>query len=216
LKGFFLNDDGWFYLHLWIKTLKQMDSELRNDFISFVKGIVKLSEKEVDEILKVLKVGRIKKKELLLKEGDICRKVVFFNKGYFRFFYNSIQGDEITCDFYFSPGFITSYTSLITEMPSFVNVQAMENMEYLELRRGDLYNLYESNPLIDRLGRLMAESVAIASERHLFLLLNQTADTRYRTLLAQHPEYVRHIPLQYIASYLGIKQETLSRIRKSI
>lgn len=193
-----------------------MSSLLMHDFKSYLNSIVKLTTQQMDEIFMVLQGGKIRKRELLLKEGDICRKVVFFNKGYFRFFYNSTHGDEITCEFYFSPGFITSYTSLITGMPSFVNVQAMEDMEFLELRRDDLYKLYDENPALDRLGRLIAESVAIASERHLFLLLNQTAETRYRTLMTQHPEFVKHIPLQYIASYLGIKQETLSRIRKSI
>ncbi|NJO90910.1 MAG: Crp/Fnr family transcriptional regulator [Chloroflexia bacterium] len=140
---------------------------------------------------------------------------MFFCNGYFRFYHNDVSGNEITSDFYFSPGFITSYTSFVTGEPSFVNVQAMETMEILEFKRNDIYRLYTEYANFDRLGRLLAEMVAITSEKHLFLILNQTAETRYRNLLKEYPGFIKTIPLQYIASYLGITQETLSRMRKS-
>ncbi len=159
---------------------------------------------------------KIKKKELVAEHGKVCQKVLFVNKGYFRFFHIDTKGNEITSDFYFAPTFITSYTSFITGTPSFVNVQAMSDMEVLEISKKDLYDLYAQNPKIERLGRLIAEMVAIISEEHLFLLLNQTAEIRYKKLLQTNPQYVNTIPLQYIASYLGITQETLSRMRKSI
>ncbi len=89
-------------------------------------------------------------------------------------------------------------------------------MDVLELRKSDLYKLYDQYQSLERLGRIMAESIVISFEKHLFLLLNQTAETRYKNLLANHPQFIKHIPLQYIASYLGITQETLSRMRKSL
>ncbi|MPM60040.1 hypothetical protein SDC9_106887 [bioreactor metagenome] len=92
----------------------------------------------------------------------------------------------------------------------------MNDMEVFEFSKTDLLYLYEKYPRIERVGRLIAEAIAITSEEHLFLLLNQTAEMRYRRLLEKNPKYVNTIPLQYIASYLGITQETLSRIRKSV
>ncbi|MDI9516687.1 MAG: Crp/Fnr family transcriptional regulator [Tenuifilaceae bacterium] len=158
---------------------------------------------------------KIKKNELIAENGKVCNRLLFVNKGYVRFFHFDDNGTEITSDFYFAPTFVTTYTSFLTGLPSHVNVQAMCNMEALELSKNDLNELYERHPKFERVGRLIAESVAIHSEEHLFMLLNQPAGVRYRKLLEKYPLYINTIPLQYIASYLGITQETLSRIRKS-
>ncbi len=177
---------------------------------------IQLSREEISVFEDILTYKKIKKKELIAENGRVCQKVLFVSEGYFRFYHIDSKGNEITSDFYFAPSFITSYTSFIAGTPSFVNVQAMSDMEVLEFAKKDLYGLYDKYPKIERLGRLIAEEVVVISEEHLFLLLNQTAEMRYKRLLEKHPQYVNTIPLQYIASYLGITQETLSRIRKSI
>jgi CRP-like cAMP-binding protein len=91
----------------------------------------------------------------------------------------------------------------------------MGEMEVLVFTKTDLYKLYDIYPKIEKMGRLIAERIAINSEEHLFMLLNQTAEMRYKRLMEKNPKYVNTIPLQYIASYLGITQETLSRMRKN-
>lgn len=185
-------------------------------FKKYINQFIQMDEDDLQAIANIMEPGKLKKKEYFVTTNEICNKILFFNEGYFRFYHLDFNGNEITSDFYFAPGFITSYTSLITGNPSFVNVQAMEDMDVLELRKSDLYKLYDQHQSFERLGRIMAESIVISSEKHLFLLLNQTAETRYKNLLANHPQFIRHIPLQYIASYLGITQETLSRMRKSL
>jgi CRP-like cAMP-binding protein len=182
----------------------------------YITQFIRLSDIEFQAFADVLEPRTLKKKDHLIQTNKVCHKVYFFNNGYFRFYHFNNAGSEITSDFYFAPGFITSYTSFLTGNPSFVNVQAMDDMDVLEIKKSDLYNLYSQYPNIERVGRLIAESVAITSEQHLFMLLNQTAEDRYKKLLEQHPQFVQTIPLQYIASYLGITQETLSRIRKAI
>lgn len=182
----------------------------------YINQWIDLTSEEFDSLSGILTSKKLRKKDHIAEEGKICQNMFFALEGYVRFYHLDAKGNEITSDFYFAPSFLTSYTSFITGTPSFVNVQAMTDMEVLEFSKNDLYNLYNKHPKIERLGRLLAEHVAITSEQHLFLLLNQTAETRYRTLLKNHPQYVHTIPLQYIASYLGITQETLSRMRKSI
>jgi CRP-like cAMP-binding protein len=189
---------------------------MQKSFNQFILQHIVLSDEDLDILWNRMTPRKLLKKDHLVKTGEVCNRLAFFSSGYFRFYHINASGDEITSDFYFAPGFVTSYTSFITGNSSFVNVQAMEDMEVMELKRSDVYRLYDSNPSIERLGRLMGEMVAITSETHLFMLLNQTAENRYRNLLGKYPEFVRHIPLQYIASYLGITQETLSRIRKNI
>lgn len=189
---------------------------MRASLHHYINGFLQLTEEEFRVFEEILVYKTYKKKELFAESGKTCSKVLFFDSGYFRFFHVDFKGNEITSDFYFAPSFITSYTSFLTEMPSFVNVQAMADMEVLEFSKKDLYGLYDQYPGIERMGRLIAEQIAIISEEHLFMLLNQTAEMRYKRLLEKYPQFVNTIPLQYIASYLGITQETLSRIRKSI
>lgn len=185
-------------------------------FKKYVNQFIQLEEDEFHAIANILVKRKLAKKELFVRTNEICNKVLFFKEGYFRFFHFDTGGNEITSDFYFSPGFTTSYTSFITGNPSVVNVQAMDNMEVLEFGRSDLNMLYSQYSCIERLGRIIAESIAISYEQHLFLLLNQTAETRYKNLLEKYPQFIQQIPLQYIASYLGITQETLSRMRRSL
>lgn len=182
----------------------------------YIQQFISLKDEELDAIEKIATPKTLNKKELFIAAQEVSNKILFFDDGYFRFFHIDTSGNEITSDFYFAPGFITSYTSFITGMPSFVNVQAMEKMNILEIKKSDLEQLYTKYKNFERLGRLIAESVAINSERHLFLLLNQPADVRYKNLVEKHPQLLQNVPLQYIASYLGITQETLSRMRKQI
>jgi CRP-like cAMP-binding protein len=185
-------------------------------FKKYVNQFIQLKEDEFRAFENILESRQIRKKEHFVSVNEICNKVLFFREGYFRFYHTGTSGNEITSDFYFAPGFVTSYTSFIIGNPSFVNVQALEDMEVFQFRKNDLYSLYSNYPRFERLGRLIAESIVISSEKHLFLLLNQTAEIRYKNLLGKYPQFIKQIPLQYIASYLGITQETLSRMRKSL
>lgn len=189
---------------------------MRESFHRYINTIIQLSKEEIGFLEEIALCKKIRKNELVAENGKVCHKVWFTSEGYFRFYHIDLKGNEITSDFYFAPSFITSYTSFITGRPSFANVQAMNDMEVFEFSKKDLLNLYDKCPKLERLGRLIAESIAITSEEHLYLLLNQSAEMRYSRLLKKNPKYVNTIPLQYIASYLGITQETLSRIRKSV
>jgi CRP-like cAMP-binding protein len=188
-----------------------MSAQLRQ----YISSFIQLSEEEICAFENILTHQKMNKKALFAAKGSVCQKVLFCSEGYFRFFHMDDKGNEITSDFYFAPSFITSYTSFITGAPSFVNVQAMGEMEVLVFTKTDLYKLYDIYPKIEKMGRLIAERIAINSEEHLFMLLNQTAEMRYKRLMEKNPKYVNTIPLQYIASYLGITQETLSRMRKN-
>jgi len=180
----------------------------------FINAYTVLDTEDFDTILEKLTIKELRKKEHLVSAGETCNEIAFFEKGYFRFYHYSPAGVEITTDFRFAPHFITSYTSLITRKPSQVYVQAMESMVVWIIRYSDLMNLYNNHPRIERFGRIMAEQVAIESEKHLFSLLNFNAEERYNHLLKEYPDYIQNIPLQYLASFLGIKQETLSRVRQ--
>lgn len=185
-----------------------------NLFTQFAASISPLTPIEVAAIANVATTCTIPKRAHLIEAGQVANQLAFFTSGYFRFYHFNHLGEEITSDFYFAPNVVSSYTSLITQQKSKVYVQAMQNMDLLIIMRADLEKLYDQYPRIERLGRKLAEQVAITSENHLFSLLNYTAAERYEQLRLHHPEFIRQIPVQYLASYLGITRETLSRIRK--
>ncbi|MCY1633791.1 Crp/Fnr family transcriptional regulator [Marinifilum sp. D737] len=189
---------------------------LKKDFHDYLSRFVNLKEEEISAFYRKATIRKLKKREHFVKAGEHCSNVLFTNSGYLRFYHLSENGNEITSDFYFAPSFITSYTSFITKSQSLVSVQAMQDMEVLEFSREDIYKLYAKYSTVQTIGRMIAEQVAINSERHLFLLLGQSAETRYKELMEKYPQHIQSIPLQYIASYLGITKESLSRIRKSI
>lgn len=194
-----------------------MDStNLKEALKDYIRKFVHLSDEEFELLCDSFSYRRLKKSEHLIKAQEYCNRIIFTANGYFRFYHWNEKGMEITSDFYFAPSFITSYTSFLTGEPSLVNVQAMEAMEVLEISKSDLEKLYKKSRNVESLARKLAEMIAINSERHLFLLLGQSAETRYKILLNEHQEFIQSIPLQYIASYLGIAKESLSRIRKTI
>ncbi|RJP59078.1 MAG: Crp/Fnr family transcriptional regulator [Ignavibacteriales bacterium] len=188
-------------------------SEMKKSLHEFVNKFIQTDEELFDTIFNNFEYYKVARKELLLESGKVADKIYFLPEGFVRFFHTKKDGSEVTNDFYFAPGFITSFTSLIEQNPSIVNIQAMVKMDLLYIKYKNLIALYDQEHKIERLGRLIAEQVYISSEKHLFSFLNDSPQERYEWLIREYPEYIKNIPLHYLASFLGITPESLSRIR---
>lgn len=182
-------------------------------FRTFVNKFILTDDKLFDTLISNFEYKKVARKELLLETSKTANKIFFLSEGFVRFYHTKNDGTEVTSDFYFAPGFITSFTSFIDQKPSIVNIQAMVKMDVLFIKYKDLMALYDKEHKVERLGRLLAEQVFITSEKHLLSFLNDTPQDRYLWLMKEYPEYVKNIPLHYLASYLGITAESLSRIR---
>lgn len=190
-------------------------NKLQADLNTYLSAF-QLPEKALSDFYEALEVNRLDKRSYLLEAGKTARHLYFLAKGLARFFFINEEGQEITSDFYFAPGFIASFTSFVNQTPSQFTIQALMPVNALAISRNDLLDLYEKHPRLERMGRILTEQAYSEAEKHLLSLLNDAPKDRYLWLLQEYPQYVQHIPLQYLASYLGITPESLSRIRKRI
>jgi CRP/FNR family transcriptional regulator, anaerobic regulatory protein len=181
----------------------------------YVSQFITFSEEEWQMHQALLTRRFLKKGEFLLKAGEVCDHITFINKGLFRT-YMIINDDEVTSNFAFGGNYITEYTSFVSRQPSIDNIVAMEDAEILQMSYKDLQIAYDKAPVWQKFGRLMAEYVlTFISSRNKSLLFN-TPEERYLKLMKERPKVIERIPQHYIASYLGVKPESLSRIRKRL
>ena len=180
---------------------------------AFVEQKVRLEEGAWEVFEKRLSVRQLKKKELFLREGQICRQLGFITKGYVRLYY-LLNGEEITKDFNFENFFCGSYASFSLQQPSRFNVIAMEDVELYVFGREDLFGLYDEFASLQKFGRIMMEIMFIRKEQREASFLLDSAEQRYNELVEQNDQILQRVPLKYLASYLGMTAETLSRIRR--
>lgn len=183
--------------------------------IQSIQALVRLNPDEEKAFLDILMVRKLKKKEFLLREGDVCGSISFINEGCMRLFYN-VEGVENTFQFFFGDNWYTDYASFLTGAPSHENLQALEASEVVQFRRADALELFDRYPIFDRVGRIMAERAYLSLSKLNQMLTNETPQQRYLNLIKQRPDVVERIPQRHIASFLGVKPESLSRIRKRI
>lgn len=176
---------------------------------------ISLDKREQDVFISKILVRSYKKKELVLQEGEICRYAYFINTGCLRYYYN-VDGQENTAQFFFENGWYTDYHSFLTGKPTLQNIETLEETELLLLSAKDLQQFYIDMPKFERFGRLMAENAFLGIRQRSEMLENMTAKERYLALMKERPKVFERIPQHYIASYLGIKPPSLSRIRKEI
>jgi CRP-like cAMP-binding protein len=150
-----------------------------------------------------------------VEAGKVCRHLYFLERGAVRGFYD-LDGKMITHWFAFETDFFTSFHSFITQQPAVENIQAMEGSILWMISKTDLNSLLERYNLLEKLLRLSYEKYYIRLEERFVNAQFKTAAERYAQLLNQAPHIAERVPLGYIASYLGISQATLSRIRSRI
>jgi CRP-like cAMP-binding protein len=179
----------------------------------FIDRIVDVTDQEWKAHRDCLTRRFLKKGEFLVREGQVSSNVSFINAGSFRV-YKELNGQEIVKNFFFANEYATEYVSFLTRQPSEIFVKALEDTELIELHYDKLQLLYEEFPVWQKYGRLMAEHVFLQVAERSHRLLYHTPEENYVKLLQDRPDIIEKIPQHYIASYLGIQPESLSRIRK--
>jgi CRP-like cAMP-binding protein len=181
----------------------------------YIRKFVAYTDEELSVFLNSQKKRLIPKGGYLMEAGGVCDYVAFINKGYFRSFC-VIDNDEVTYNFSFEGNFFTDYPSFLTRQPSTETHHALVDCEVLTISYADMQRGYLERPSMEKFGRLMAEFIIMGIAERNRSMLFMSPEERYLNLMKTRPKVIANIPQHYIASYLGIQPESLSRIRKRL
>lgn len=155
------------------------------------------------------------KKQLIIRTGQIEDHLSFIEKGIVRYFVPKLEND-LTFTFAFDNSFISAYDSFITREPSNYQIQTLTPTLLWRITYADLQSIYTQTEIGNLVGRKASEELFLKKSQRELSLLNETAEQRYLKLFTDYPQLIQQIPLKYIASYIGITPQALSRIRKRI
>lgn len=176
------------------------------------KKFCALSEESKKAWSKKSKIIKLQKSEILVEEGKRSDKIWFIAKGIMRAFY--IKEGKKVCDWFaFDHEFISAITSFYSDAPSIHQIDAISEVTLLETSREDIGLLCEEFHVFEKLGRLSTTETMLRLQQRIVSLQFESAGQKLQNLLKQYPDIYLKLPLGDIASYLGISQETLSRLR---
>ncbi|HEV3251087.1 MAG TPA: Crp/Fnr family transcriptional regulator [Puia sp.] len=182
------------------------------DLIFFLNSIHPLSDGLRNYLAQTIQAKTIKKRDYLLKAGRVCDQIYFIEKGLLRCFY--LKNLSEVCSWFMKEGDVAiSIESFFLQKPSYESIQAVEETALHYISYKDLQYIYNQFPEFNFIGRVLTEKYYSQSEQRLYAIRMQRADERYGYLMQNLPELIKRVPSSYIASYLGITLETLSRIK---
>ena len=185
------------------------------EYLNALDSVSPLSKESKEALSEHISVRKVDRGDFILKFGEICRHIYFVDKGFVRIFYYK-DGKDITEWFADEKQFFFSIGSYFQHEPSQLIIEAIEDCEIIQLSKEGQDRLRMSNLEISNLIIGFYTRSLILSQKRMESLHFETASRRYQNLIARQPNILHKVPLQHIASFLGITQETLSRIRASM
>jgi CRP-like cAMP-binding protein len=194
--------------------------ELNADAITFlsqkIRAYADFTDEDLKKVLENFESRIYNRNQYLLKEGEICDFWGFIERGLIRSYSLKDDGEEYTIGCIPEDNFISESLSFVKRIPSSVNIHALEDTTLIFISYEKLQRLYLRFPEFERLARKLYEDRLASIKSRLLFRIQLNATDRYCYLLKAQPELIKRVPLKYIASYLGITDSTLSRVRRKI
>ncbi|MBT32554.1 MAG: cyclic nucleotide-binding protein [Thalassobius sp.] len=184
--------------------------------IDNIKEKTSIDQGDVELIKQVFEPVLLPKNRIIEEEGKIPKYLYFIVSGYLRLFHFDEKGDEITTHINCPPGFFTSYFHFINQTRSHENVECITECELLRITKADLDKLIAESLAMKNYSITVFQEAILYNETRSNELATLTAEQRYKKLIQNYPEILHNVPVQYIASFLGMKPESLSRIRRKM
>jgi CRP-like cAMP-binding protein len=185
-----------------------------SDFIDHIRKYVELDAAAVEVLNTYVKTIKLKKKEFLLKEGQICRSLYFVEKGCLRmFFVNDKMSEQIT-QFALENWWISDFFSFVDNKPSGYYIQAVENSDILSIDVQSYEAMLKDVPQMERYLRIIMQRALAASQLRVKYMYELSKEEFYIHFCESFPEFVQRVPQYMIASYLGLTPEYVSELRK--
>ena len=177
-----------------------------------IRQVIPLNDAEAGVIGQVFQPLHLSKGDYFVQQGQVCRQVGFINQGLLRYYINR-DGEEKIYDFGKENDFTCDYQSFLPQQPCQRNIQAVEDTDLLVVSHADLQRIFTELTHGERFGRLMAEQLFVTTIGQVTSLYTDSAEERYQAFLRQYPTLQTRLPQYFIASYVGVKPQSLSRIR---
>lgn len=182
------------------------------ELLAHIQSIQAISKNATEALREICTEVSVDKNVNIQSIGDTCRTIYFVKKGALRIYYYKDDVD-VTESFEFENAVVARAESLFSGRPSQKGIQALEDTSLIAINSVQLFNLYDAFHDLERLFRKIFEEAYVKTVNRLESLQFHTADERYLNLLKDQPDVLQRVPLKHIASYLGITQVSLSRIR---
>lgn len=183
------------------------------NIISHFNKYLPLDGQEIEALTSRITKRKIKRRQFLLQEGDVCKSFTYVESGCFKMYGVDQKGVEHNLVFAVEDDWITDIGSLHNERPSKLFIEAIEPSVVLQISKGDLWYLYTNYPKFDRNFRVIIEDKYIELQDRLLQAVSATALSRYESFIDQYPKLANRLPSTQIASYLGVTPEFLSKIK---
>ncbi|GAA3978499.1 Crp/Fnr family transcriptional regulator [Mucilaginibacter dorajii] len=184
-------------------------------FTSFDKYLP-LDAEEREELRTRVTERKIKRRQFILQESDVCKHYTFVAEGCFKKFQVDDKGVQHNLQFAAEGDWIMEIDSFYSDKPSRVYIEAIEPSIILQIKKPDLFYLFTHNPKFDRNFRVIMENRFVELENRILQAISSTAEERYLSFINQYPHLFQRLPSTQIASYLGITPEFLSKVRNNI
>jgi len=184
--------------------------------IEYFQGYIPLNAEETKLVESKITLRHIKRKQMILQEGFICKHYSFVVQGCFKMYAVDDKGNEHNLQFAAENDWIADLGSFHSQKQSKLFIEAIEPSVILQIEQQDLYFLYINIPKLDRIFKVIIENKFIELQNRVLQNISSTGQQRYLNFLEQYPKLALRLPNTQIASYLGITPEFLSKIRKEL